>query len=136
MKRILPVFLVILVLAGCAKQGQPLALSLSPEQIEAMNLETEVLAPWFLPSPANGYHKQGFQAGLRQGETDVATLEFCKADHRFPEPGQYLAQEYTLYCRLSDTWGVIVGSETLASEDLIAMVESLDVVTGPPGPQE
>ena len=135
MKRIW-ILVFLLLLAGCAKQGQPLEMVLPPEQIEAMNLETEVLAPWFLPSLANGYHKQGLHAGLRQGETDVATLEFCKADHRFPEPGQYLAQEYTLYCRLSDTWGVIVDSETLASEDLIAMVESLDVVTGPPGPPD
>ena len=132
MKRILSVFLVILLLAGCAKQGQPLALSLPPEQIDAMDPETEILAPWFLPEPANEYRKQGLQAQLLQGETVVATLEFCKADRHFPAVGQYLAQEYTLYCRLSDIWGVKVQSETVAEDDLIAMVESLYVVTGPP----
>ena len=132
MKRIAVFLFLLLMLAGCAKQGQPLELSLPPEQIDAMNLETEILSPWLLPKPADTYHKQGLQAQLLQGETVLATLEFCKADRRFPEPGQYLAQEYTLYCRLSDTWGVMVCSETVAEEDLIAMVESLSVVTGPP----
>ena len=134
MRRMIFVLLLLLVLVGCARQGQPLEMALSPAQIETMNLETEILSPWLLPEPADTYQKQGLQAQLLQDETVVATLEFCKADRRFPQPGQYLAQEYTLYCRLSDAWGVIVRSETMASEDLIAMVESLYVVTGPQGP--
>ena len=131
MKR-LWVLLLLLLLAGCAKQEQPLNMALPPEQIEALDLETDVLSPWVLPKPANGYQKQGLHATLRQGETVVATVEFCQADSRFPDVGTYLAEEYTLYCRLSDSWGVIVSSEIIPQADLIPMVESLDIVYGPP----
>ena len=133
MKR-LWVLLLLLLLAGCAKQEQPLNMALQPEQIEALDLETDDLSPWVLPKPANGYQKQGLHATLCQGETAVATLEFCQADSRFPQTGSFLAEEYTLYCRLSDTWGVIVRSETISQTDLITMVESLDIVYGPQQP--
>ena len=128
------ILLLLLVLVGCGAQSQPLNMALLPEQIETLDLEKDVLSPRILPKPANGYQKQGLHAALCQGETVVATLEYCQADRRFPQIGSYLAEEYTLYCRLSDTWGVIVQSETIPQTDLITMVGSLDIVYGPPQP--
>lgn len=100
-----------------------------PADLEGVDLEMETVVPGYFPLGLADYHKEGRFAAL-----DELQIEFYSPSPDttvFPEPGYWRENDGALHFRLSEDWGCIVTGGDVPTEELVKLVESFYVVSGP-----